>query len=150
MSRILSVKSLLCCVFFFVLINPTSAQDDAVPMGALSAPIYGGTTGGGHEMPLTDDDDKGGGDLIRRHRDLAGKPCLSVYGYATPHAVDTNLFDHTVRANNKCAQLIKIQVCYFQTQDCISMDVPGDTTEEAVLGIFPSIKDFRFEFRERF
>jgi hypothetical protein len=142
---IFAARGLPCCLFLFALVNPTSAQDDAVPSATLSEPVYGGTNGVGPDAPFSEDNDQ----VLRRHRDLAGDPCLSVYGYASPHVAYPNLFDHTIRANNKCAQSITIQVCYFRSEDCISMDVPGDTTKEAVLGIFPSMKDFRFEFRER-
>jgi hypothetical protein len=30
------------------------------------------------------------------------------------------------------------------------MEVPGNERKEAVLGTLPSMKDFRFEFREKF
>jgi hypothetical protein len=30
------------------------------------------------------------------------------------------------------------------------MEVPGDERKEAILGTLPAMKDFRFEFRERF
>lgn len=30
------------------------------------------------------------------------------------------------------------------------MDVPGNERQEAILGIMPAEKDFRFEFREKF
>jgi len=43
-----------------------------------------------------------------------------------------------------------MQVCYYQTQECIPMDIPGDETKEAILGTMPSTKDFRFDFREKF
>ena len=87
---------------------------------------------------------------ILRHRDPAGKPCLLVQGMARPHTINPNLFDHLIVAANSCAQLIKMQVCYYRTRQCIPMEVPGKGRREAVLGMMPSIKDFRYEFRERF
>jgi hypothetical protein len=87
---------------------------------------------------------------LLRHRDPAGKPCLAINGSARPYTVNTNLFDHLITASNSCAQRIRVQVCYFRSQQCVMMDVPGRGRREAVLGTLPSIKDFRFEFRERF
>src|ERR1700733_11442995 len=48
---------------------------------------------------------------ILRHRDLAGKPCLEVGGFARPHVVNADLFDHVIEATNNCGQLIKMQIC---------------------------------------
>jgi hypothetical protein len=43
-----------------------------------------------------------------------------------------------------------MQVCYYQTRDCISMEISGGEHKEAVLGTLPSVTNFRFEFREKF
>jgi hypothetical protein len=55
-----------------------------------------------------------------------------------------------ITASNRCAKLIKVQVCYYRTQQCIPMEIPGRMRKDAVLGMIPSIKDFRYEFREKF
>jgi hypothetical protein len=36
---------------------------------------------------------------------------------------------------SSCSQLVKLKVCYFNTQSCISMDVPAYGRREGVLGI---------------
>jgi hypothetical protein len=90
------------------------------------------------------------GNDILRHRDPAGRPCLSVGGFARPHIVNPNLYDHVIIAVNSCPQRIIMRVCYYRSQDCIPMDVPGNERQEAILGIMPAEKDFRFEFREKF
>lgn len=87
---------------------------------------------------------------VLRHRDPAGKPCLSVGGYARPYATQAMLYDHIVIATNSCAQAIKVAVCYYKSQQCVTLDVPGRSRREGTLGTMPSIKDFQFEFRERF
>jgi hypothetical protein len=87
---------------------------------------------------------------IPRHRDIGGSPCLAVTGVAQPHAVDPNLYDDVITVENKCPQRIAMQVCYSQSDSCIQMDIPGESHEEAILGILPASKDFRFEFREKF
>ena len=84
------------------------------------------------------------------HRGPTGSPCLAVGGFARPHLVNPNLYDHVVVVVNKCPQRIAMRVCYYNTQDCIPVEVPGNERKEAILGVLPSAKDFRFEFREKF
>jgi hypothetical protein len=43
-----------------------------------------------------------------------------------------------------------MQVCYYKTQRCIPMNIPPWERKEAVLGIFPALKEFRFEYVEEF
>lgn len=87
---------------------------------------------------------------VLRHRDFTGRPCLDVSGYAEAHRINPNLYDHVITVVNHCPQRIAINVCYYQSQDCIPMEIPGDARKEAVLGTMPAEKDFRFEFREKF
>jgi hypothetical protein len=91
-----------------------------------------------------------GGSDVLRHRGPAGQPCLAVGGFARPQIVNPNLYDHVIVAENSCAQRINLQVCYYQSQDCVPMDVPGGERKEIILGVMPAEKDFRFEFREKF
>jgi len=37
---------------------------------------------------------------VLRHRDLNGKPCLDIGGYARPLSSTSKLFDHVIAANN--------------------------------------------------
>lgn len=90
------------------------------------------------------------GNDVLRHRDFTGKPCLIIGGYARPHTVDRNLYDHVISVRNSCPQRIALQVCYYRTRDCISIEVSGGDRKESVLGTLPSEKDFQFEFREKF
>jgi hypothetical protein len=91
-----------------------------------------------------------GGTEVLRHRGPTGQPCLEVSAFSRPHTIDPNLFDHVITVANQCAQQISIKVCYYQSQDCISVDIPGGEHKEAILGMMPSMKDFRFDFREKF
>lgn len=84
-----------------------------------------------------------------RHMDSTGKPCLMVVGFVRPQTADPNLYDDVIEVENNCPQRIALQVCYYQSGDCIPMGVPGDDRKEAILGISPSTTEFRFEFRER-
>jgi hypothetical protein len=90
------------------------------------------------------------GNDVLRHRDFTGKPCLVIGGYARPHTVDRNLYDHVISVRNNCPQRIALQVCYYRTQDCVSIEVSGADRKETILGTLPSQKDFPFEFREKF
>jgi hypothetical protein len=85
-----------------------------------------------------------------RHRDFTGKPCLTVTGFARAETTDPDLYDDMIAAQNSCPQHIVIQVCYYQSEECIPMDVPGDEQREAVLGSLPSTQEFQFEFREKY
>jgi hypothetical protein len=90
------------------------------------------------------------GTEILRHRGPTGNPCLAVSGFARPHVVNPNVYDHVVTAKNSCALRITMQVCYYRSQDCLTMEVPGGERKEAIIGSLPAEKDFRFEFREKF
>ncbi|MBR0750756.1 hypothetical protein JQ604_01000 [Bradyrhizobium jicamae] len=110
-------------------------------------PEVGGTRPGSVQTPLI----RSSSDVeILRHRDFAGKPCLSVGGFARPFTTNPNLFDHVISTENNCPKAIKLQVCYYKATDCVPLEVPGYGRKEAVLGTMPAQKDFRFEFREKF
>ena len=90
------------------------------------------------------------GTEILRHRGPTGNTCLMVAGHARPHTINPKLYDHVIDVTNTCAQRIAIQVCYYRSQECISMEIPGGGRKEAILGTLPSVTDFRFDFREKF
>ena len=125
---------------FLVVGCPAWAQNLAPPFG------IGGTNG---IAPLPNLRPSNPSEVLR-HRDFAGKPCLAIGAFARPHTVDLNLYDHVISVHNNCPQRIALQVCYYETRDCISMEIPGGEHKEAILGTLPSAKDFRYEFREKF
>ena len=55
-----------------------------------------------------------------------------------------------ILANNDCSQVIKLKVCYYQSQRCVPFAVPPYGRKEVVLGIMPAMKEFQFEYREQF
>jgi hypothetical protein len=128
---------------------PASAQSGTDDLGAWSRATPGGTYGNQNSDALPGFE-ASGGDEVLRHRDFTGKPCLAVSGSAVAHTIDPNLYDDVITAVNSCPQQIEVQVCYYQSEDCISMDIPGGETREAILGMLPSTQDFQFEFREKF
>jgi hypothetical protein len=89
-------------------------------------------------------------DLSKHHLSPTGKACLSLYGHSKAQVINPKIFEHWVSATNGCGQTIKLQVCYSKTQDCIPMEVPPWGRKDAVLGIYPSLSDFRFEAKEQF
>jgi hypothetical protein len=143
MGRIALVFAWLC-----VIGGIASAQSGMTPFGD-SPPAVGATSG--VQIPATPPPMFDGTNTqVLRHKDFTGRPCLDVTGQAEPHTIDPNLYDHVVTAVNHCPQAIRIDVCYYGSQDCIPMEIPGDERKEAVLGTMPAEKDFRFEFREKF
>ena len=145
----LMVRALLAFIWLFSITCSASAQSDLSPSeNSLSRPSVRGVGVPAPGEPLTFGASNRAEILI--HRGPTGSPCLAVGGFARPHLVNPNLYDHVVVAENKCPQRIAMRVCYYKSQDCISMDVPGHERKEAILGVLPSAKDFRFEFREKF
>ena len=129
--------------------SDASAQGGMAPLGGDSRPAVGGTRG----LPPPPQPRFFGADQnlgVKVHLNAMGKPCVIVYGYPRAHAMNANIFDHVIFASNSCGQLIKMQVCYLKTQHCVLMEISGYQHKEALLGMFPGMKDFRFEYREQF
>jgi hypothetical protein len=84
-----------------------------------------------------------------RQTDSFGKLCLSVGGYGRPFASNPNLYDHVLAVTNNCPRRIGLEICYFQTRNCVNVEIPPDQRKEVILGIQPGVKDFRYEFREK-
>jgi hypothetical protein len=86
----------------------------------------------------------------RHHMNFSGQPCLKIQGYPEPQAINTNIYEHWIRAINSCGESIKVQVCYHDTNECIVMTVPPFGQTQSMLGIFPALKSFRFDAKEQF
>jgi hypothetical protein len=114
-----------------------------------SAPILGGTGGLNlpKPLPLLNGNQSLGSNV---HRGPNGKPCLTMVGNAVPQVVKSNIYDHTVVANNDCSIPIRVQVCYYRSQECSPLTIPPYGRKELVLGIMPAMSQFRFEYREQF
>jgi hypothetical protein len=100
--------------------------------------------------PLSDRIFPSPNDLNRQHMGPTGKPCLALQGHAQAQAINKNIFEHMVTATNHCGRNIKVKVCYHNSQDCILVDVPPWGTRDSVLGIYPALKDFRYDTKEQF
>lgn len=144
----LLVKRFIIAILCVLNAGHVSAQEVSPPFQRPSAPTVGGS-GPRSPAPLSSFGPRGETEILR-HRDFAGKPCLTVSGTARPHSINRNLYDHVITASNACAQRITIRVCYYRTDECIPMEVPGGQRKEAILGTLPATKQFGFEFREKF
>jgi hypothetical protein len=88
--------------------------------------------------------------LNRQHMAPTGKPCLVLRGYAKAQTINPNIYEHRVGVTNSCGLNIKVKVCYHMSEDCITMDVPPWDRKDSVLGIYPALKDFKYDAKELF
>lgn len=84
-----------------------------------------------------------------RQTDSFGKLCLNIGGYGRPFATNPNLYDHVIVVVNNCPKRINFEVCYYQTHNCVNVEMPAQQRKEVILGIQPGVKEFRYEFREK-
>ena len=146
----LTAGSVLVWLLLGVPMEHASFAQSSGPSGTLSGSMSGGAAGAAKPAGLPRIIAGSQNTEVLRHRDFAGKPCLAIGGFARAHIGNQKLYDHVITIKNGCAQSIKIQICYFRTQECTNMDVPGLATKVGVLGTLPAIQDFQYEFRERF
>jgi len=88
--------------------------------------------------------------LAAKHRDFAGKPCLVTSGVSSPLTSNPRILNHAVRLDNHCTERIKAKVCYYHTDQCTLVEVPGHSTKEQIIGTFPAMLVFRYEVNEQF
>jgi hypothetical protein len=90
------------------------------------------------------------GGFAKRHMSPLGKACLTIQGYVKPELANKGIYQHLIKAVNDCGQNIKVQVCYYRTEDCVLMNVPPWESKTSILGIFPALKRFQFEAKEQY
>ena len=88
--------------------------------------------------------------LERKHRDFAGKPCLETKGVSKPLASNPRILNHSVSLDNHCSDSIKAKVCYFGSDQCSDVEVPGKSRKEQNIGVRPAMQIFRYEVKEKF
>lgn len=111
-------------------------------------------------------------DLSPHHMSPLGKPCLALEGSVKAEAANSpsifgstasrgqsdkpnalvaaTIYEHLITATNSCTEKIKVKVCYYKTDDCIMIDVPSLGRKDAVLGIYPGLRQFRYQAKEQF
>jgi hypothetical protein len=127
--------------------DAASAQVLSVP-GNNSRPVVGGS---GPQFPnqsrlLSENP----ATATKLHKDPLGKPCLVASGSSRRQTINPKIFEHIVSFQNHCVQAIKLKVCYYGAETCVSVDVPGYGQNETLLGIYPSLPDFKYQYLEQF
>jgi len=77
-------------------------------------------------------------------RDAIGRPCLDVDAASRAHTVNRDVVDHVVSVQNKCSRMIKVKVCYFQTDNCKEFQVQGYSRVDTILGTMNKSWVFRY------
>jgi hypothetical protein len=95
---------------------------------------------------------QGGGEnaALTVHRDALNRRCLEIEAASRRHVINPNVYDHVVSVYNNCLKLIKLQVCYYKSDRCIDMEVPGKKRKDGILGVYPNLQHFRYSYREKF
>jgi hypothetical protein len=83
------------------------------------------------------------------HRDSLGRPCLQIQAEARSQPATPNIFDHIVVVNNRCLQRIKVKLCYYKSDRCFLTDVAANQRTETILGTYPAMRDFRYDYQEQ-
>lgn len=142
--RFASASMLVACVCLAM--TDARAQTASSSDTARQRPIVGATTG----IVVPNGPSSPSDPQASQHRGPAGNVCLRVSADARPGAGASRLFSHWIVAENGCSATIRFQVCYVSTRDCMDAVVLGNSRKDVLLGMMPAIKDFRFEYRERF
>lgn len=143
-------SSNLRAVFALILAASTGLSPTRGQSAQTSAPNERPGVGGSLGVAVKPHAATSSGTFTRHHLTPTGAACLTLWGGAKPFTNNANLFNHWIYASNQCSDRIRAQVCYYSTRKCIDMDVPGHERKEAILGTLPSVKDFKYEYTERF
>lgn len=81
-------------------------------------------------------------------RDALGRPCLDIEAASRAHTVNRQLFDHVISIKNQCPKLVKVKVCYFNSDTCRSADVGGYRREDLILGT-TTVTSFRYSIIQK-
>ncbi len=77
-------------------------------------------------------------------RDAFGRPCLDIEAAARAEVVNPQMMDHVVSIKNNCPRLIKVKVCYFNSDRCNNVDVQAYKRVDTILGTMRGIFYFRY------
>jgi hypothetical protein len=83
------------------------------------------------------------------HRDPLGKPCLTYAGSSRSHLINPNVYDNIVTIHNQCSKTVKLQLCYYGSQNCVEVELLGGQRKDAILGVYPNSQVFRFSYKEK-
>jgi hypothetical protein len=132
-------------VLLWATVAAVNLNGGVVEAQGIVQPVPLGPVGQRHNFLGSTDDP-----LAKRHRGPTGKPCISTVGDARSEIINPQIYQHIVIATNTCGKIIRLHVCYYKSEHCISVHVPAYSTREAVLGIMPAMRIFRFQYEEQF
>jgi hypothetical protein len=84
------------------------------------------------------------------HHNPLGRPCLDIEAASRAEVINPKVYDHVISVYNQCVQRIKLRVCYYHSDHCIDMEIGGSQRKDAVLGIYPNMRYFRYSYQEKF
>lgn len=82
-------------------------------------------------------------------RDALGRPCLDAEAAARAHVVNPDLKDHVVSLKNNCPRLIKVKVCYYNSDHCQEMVLQGYRRSDIILGSMRGVDRFRYSLTQK-
>jgi hypothetical protein len=158
-SNVIRVTGLLIS---FLMCGNSNAQDLTTPLGAAQGrPIEGGTGGNQPQSPALSQLRP----RVKVHQDVAGNPCVTVAAHSLPKAdfrkifggeqtsngtdIKLKTFEHIISAHNHCGLTVRLRVCYYGSQNCVPLDVPGHDDGQVSLGISPE-SGFHYQYTEQF
>lgn len=85
-----------------------------------------------------------------RHRDALGRPCLDYSAVSRPLAAASAVYEHIVAVRNQCLKPIRVKLCYHRADRCYMVEVASRGQRETVLGVFPSVRYFQYDYQEQY
>jgi len=164
--RASSVLKLTGLLIPFLVCGNSNAQELTTPLGIGQGRPIEGSTGklslpNQSQMSIQSDLNP----AIKVHKDPSGNRCVTVGAYSLPkidfrkifsggHSEQGDkapkMFEHMITAQNRCSQTIKLKVCYYASQNCITVDVPSHSDQLGSLGVASEMPNFRYQYTEQF
>lgn len=82
-------------------------------------------------------------------KDALGKPCLDIEAAARPETINPDMLEHVVSLKNNCSRLIKVKLCYYNSEQCKQFDVQGYRRVDTTLGVMKGVKFFRYSLTQK-
>jgi hypothetical protein len=82
-------------------------------------------------------------------RDALGRPCLDIESAARRRAVNPDTVDHVISIKNICPQLIKVKVCYVDSNRCNEEDVHAYKRVDTILGTMKGVTFFKYTLTQK-
>lgn len=133
MKQILAVWA---CVVVFAILTGTESISSARAQATTPS----------SRLTLQGPADQAGTSVIR---DALGRPCLDVEAAARAEVVNPEMLDHVVSVKNNCQRIIRVKVCYFNSDRCNEIVVQGYKRVDTILGTMRGVKFFRYSLMQK-